>query len=186
MIWPAATAFFLVIDHGYWSNYLVLLGLLLGYGAVITSLGLALATWVGRLGRAIALCVTAYIVFVIGMPLMLVLCLGDRMDPFTTAMALGDPPYGAAFLTMAASESGGRQIVGELTPWDYFRCGFIWLMVCIGVAALLFRVTLATFDRCLGRIPETAALRPSRKPRRSSLSTDELLALVPSASGDEP
>ncbi len=185
VIWPAATAFFLVIDHGYWSNYLVLLCLLLGYGAVITSLGLALATWVGRLGRAIALCVTAYSGFVIGMPLMMVLCLGDRMDPFTTALVLGDPPYGAAFLTLAASASGGSQISGELTLWALFRCGVTWLFVCIGVAALLFRVTLATFDRCLGRIPETGASRPAQ-PRRSSLSPDELLALVPSASGDEP
>ncbi len=185
VIWPAATALFVVLDHGYWGNYLVLLGLVLGYGAVITSLGLALATWVSRLGRAIALCVTAYIGFVIGMPLMLMLCLGDRMDAFTTALVLGDPPYGAAFLTLAASASGGSQIVNELTPWDYFRCGVTWIFVCIGVAASLFRITLATFDRCLGRIPDAAALRPSRKPRRSSLSTDELLALVPSASKNE-
>jgi ABC-type transport system involved in multi-copper enzyme maturation permease subunit len=185
VIWPAATTFFVVIDHGYWGNYLILLGLLLGYGAVITSLGLALATWVGRLGRAIALCVTVYIAFVIGWPMLLVLCNGDRMDPVTTALALGDPPYGAAFLTMAASDRVGRPVVGELPPWEFFRSGVTWLFVCIGVAALLFRITLATFDRCLGRIPETTALRPSRKPRRSSLSTDELLALVPSASGDE-
>ena len=56
-IWPAATTVFLVLDHGHWSNYLVLLGLVLAYGATITSLGLALATWVSRLGRAVALCV---------------------------------------------------------------------------------------------------------------------------------
>ena len=43
---------------GYWAIYIVLLGLVLAYGAAITSLGLALATWVSRLGRAIALCVT--------------------------------------------------------------------------------------------------------------------------------
>jgi ABC-type transport system involved in multi-copper enzyme maturation permease subunit len=186
VIWPAATTLFLVLDHGYWGNYLLLLGLLLGYSAVITSLGLALATWVGRLGRAIALCVTAYFIFVIGWPMLLVLCRGGQMDPVTAMLAIGDPPYGAAFLTMAASASGGRNIPGDLTPWAFFRWGVIWLFVCIGVAALLFRITLATFDRCLGRIPDTTALRPSRKPRRSSLSPDELLVLVPSASGDEP
>ena len=42
----------------------LLLGLVLAYGAAITSLGLAAATWVRRLGRAVALCVTSYVLCV--------------------------------------------------------------------------------------------------------------------------
>ena len=61
VIWPAATAMFLADDRGTWVGYWLFLGLMLAYGAAITSLGLALATWVSRLGRAVALCVTAYV-----------------------------------------------------------------------------------------------------------------------------
>ena len=39
---------------------------LIRYGAVITSLGLALATWVSRLGRVVAICVSTYAMFSIG------------------------------------------------------------------------------------------------------------------------
>ncbi len=57
-IWPAATSIVLAPRRRVLDAYLALLGLVLAYGAAITSLGLALATWVSRLGRAVALCVT--------------------------------------------------------------------------------------------------------------------------------
>jgi ABC-type transport system involved in multi-copper enzyme maturation permease subunit len=185
VIWPAATTLFLVADDGRWSGYLLLLGLLLAYGAAITSLGLAVATWVSRLGRAIALCVTVYVLLVIGFPILLVLCLGDRMDSLGMALILGDPPYGAAFVTMAASSRGTLPAQNTLTPEDLLRCAVIWFLVYSVVAASLFRATLATFDRCLGRIPDDVARPPSSRPRRSSLTPAELLALVPSGSEDE-
>ena len=51
----------------------LLIGSILAYGAVITSLGLAMATRVSRLGRAVALCVSAYVVFSIGWPILVVM-----------------------------------------------------------------------------------------------------------------
>ena len=50
LIWPALTTSFLAIASGNWIQYALLLGLIAAYGAVIASLGLALATWVSRLG----------------------------------------------------------------------------------------------------------------------------------------
>ncbi len=40
--------------------------LILAYGVFITSLGLALATWVPRLGRAVALCVVVDVLITVG------------------------------------------------------------------------------------------------------------------------
>ena len=53
-----------------WLAPLLMLGLILAYAAAITSLGLALATWVPRLGRAVAWSVTAYALAAIGPVLM--------------------------------------------------------------------------------------------------------------------
>ena len=66
MTWPALIAGVLVAASGRWLHYALLLGLILAYGAVLASLGLALATWVSRPGRAVALAVTIYAVFSIG------------------------------------------------------------------------------------------------------------------------
>ena len=66
LIWPAILAGMLVVQSGHWISYLLLLGLIMSYCAVITSLGLVMAIWVSRLGRAVALCVSAYVVFSIG------------------------------------------------------------------------------------------------------------------------
>ena len=66
LFWPAVLSARLLFAGGSLSSYLSLIAVILSYGAVITSLGLALATWVSRLGRAVALCVTAYVGFSIG------------------------------------------------------------------------------------------------------------------------
>ena len=176
-IWPAATTIFLVLDHGHWSNYLVLLGLVLAYGATITSLGLALATWVSRLGRAIALCVTAYVALVIGWPMLLVFGLGNH-DDVILALILGDPLYGSAFVTMAAS-SGPLHLPGDppsksssaggssgswSTPWPRRCCsGPRWP-----------RSTAAWAGS-----PRSAAARPPAGPAGRRRAPAELLALVP-------
>ena len=47
----------------------LVVGEMLSYGAAITSMGLALATWVPRLGRAIAINVVIFVLIAIGWPL---------------------------------------------------------------------------------------------------------------------
>ena len=68
---------------------------------------------------------------------------------------MGSPLYGAAFATMAVGSEarigpGSREGVGIGV--------FLWIVVHGGIAAALFAITVATFDRCLGRVSETSGL----------------------------
>jgi ABC-type transport system involved in multi-copper enzyme maturation permease subunit len=101
LVWPTVVAGLLVATSGRWSSYLALLGLILAYGAVITSLGLALATWVCRLGRAVALCISAYVVFSIGW--LVIVALFFTTDQTSLPLVLGSPPYGILFATASVS-----------------------------------------------------------------------------------
>ena len=49
----------------------LMIGLILAYAAAITSLGLAAATWIPRLGRVITVCVVSYLLISLGWPLFL-------------------------------------------------------------------------------------------------------------------
>jgi ABC-type Na+ efflux pump permease subunit len=183
VIWPAATSPALLAEGGHWSSYLALLGLVLAFGAAIVSLGLALATWVSRLGRAAALCITANIAWMIGWPFVVAVCVGTPAM-LHTGMMLGDPPCGMLFGTFGIA-SAGPPVMPGLPSFDALLLPMIaWIIVIAGFAALLFEMTVATFDHCLGRASEGARPRP-RRPGRSSLSPDELLALVPSGSEGE-
>ena len=154
LIWPAILAGILVVEGGHWISYLLLLGLIMTYCAVITSLGLVMATWVSRLGRAVALSVSAYVVFSIGWVVLIFLLSipGRANDHFMIPMVMGSPFYGTVFATMA------------VTPEPHFPGGastagfgaFIWTVIDCVVALLLFLTALATFDRCLGRVSEVA------------------------------
>ena len=155
-IWPAGTSLFLAYDRGYWAGFGLLLGLVLAYGAAITSMGLAAATWVRRLGRAVALCVTGYVLFVIVWPILVVLVAGRVSENTITAMMMGDPPYGAFVGTMAASASS-FPTGGDLRRDDLYLGMFVWIAAHIAVAGFLYLATLATFDRCLGACPRTAS-----------------------------
>jgi ABC-type transport system involved in multi-copper enzyme maturation permease subunit len=186
-IWPAAMVIVPAVKSGNWKPLLALLGLVLASGAAITSLGLALATWVSRVGRAVALCVAAYVVFVIGWPFLvfLVLSATGGSDYLGFLFMMGDPPFGAGMMAVAASEAG-VPIAGGSTFDDLLAGAILWIAAYIGATVFLNRMTLSTFDRCLGRIPDDGLRPPSRPRGRSSLSAAELLALVPSSAEDEP
>ena len=67
-IWVAAGAA-MVTDGG--IGLVLMIGLILAYAAAITSLGLAVATWIPRLGRVITMSVMAYVLVALGWPLVL-------------------------------------------------------------------------------------------------------------------
>ncbi len=72
---------------------------------------------------------------------------------------------------------------GWFTATDAILWAGFWIAAYLAAAGLVFLATLATFDGCLGRIPDDGARPPLRRPGKSTLSNDELLALVPSSSG---
>jgi ABC-type transport system involved in multi-copper enzyme maturation permease subunit len=129
---------------GCWGASL-LVGLVLAYGAATTSLGLALSTWVARPGRALALGVLFFVLVTVGpfLPLLLL-----RWGPGGESLASASPFFGMGELTDVLGRHGGpggNEL--EILGWDV-----VWLLIYLGTAVALLVLTLATFDRCLGRV----------------------------------
>jgi hypothetical protein len=118
----------------------MVLGLILAYGAAITSLGLALATWVRRLGRAVALSVGIYALVTVGG---FFLCfVGMVPDGILAECAMGSPFYGPVYPLDDWEDSHN-------TSGPVFA--LVWAVFYAASAAILLLSTLATFDRCMGR-----------------------------------
>ena len=89
--------------------------------------------------------------------------------PVLVPAIMGSPLYGTVFGTMACRTR-------RPTPsWRSERVAIgacFWIVIDSAVALLLFLATLATFDRCLGRVSETAdtsAPRSGKRKRRDRL-----------------
>jgi hypothetical protein len=165
-IWVAAGGA-MVTDRG--IALVLMIGLILAYSAAITSLGLALATWIPRLGRVITASVLAYVVVALGWPLLLQVLPGlpafgmnpDQMQSTWDGLSLASPFFGIYATTEWAARwwSGtGLIVTGGFGPslahddafWPLF-----WIAVYSAIAWILAFATVRTFDRCLGRIPES-------------------------------
>ena len=158
ILWPAILGGILLWDGGSWFAYFLLIGLILAYCMAIASLGLALATWVSRLGRAVAICVGIVVGFSVGWLILIVsVCSRDYLG---IPLVMGSPLYGTA----AATSAVGANLQGHMGPDGRYTLvgAIIWIVLHGGAAALLFGVTIATFDHCMGRISETSAPRSPR------------------------
>jgi ABC-type transport system involved in multi-copper enzyme maturation permease subunit len=152
------------------------LAMLLAQGAVIASVGLALATWIHRLGRAIAVSVASYSFFAFGWLVLLEMeivtaalsWLGffrpddHNAEQFVAQLAAIACPLGGqlcpfAFTFIAPGESRDAVYLGET----------VMLLGTILIALVILALTLATFDRCLGR-PSERPRRAPQPPRRST------------------
>jgi ABC-type transport system involved in multi-copper enzyme maturation permease subunit len=128
-----------------------MLGLVLGYGAVITSLGLGLATWIKQPSRALTMSVTIYVLVSISwLPIAM---LSERLGFTGSCLALASPFFMVRELTNAALYHRG-----EMDVWDAWAA--LWTAAYPWVAACLFLMTLKTFDRCLGRLKESRKALP--------------------------
>jgi ABC-type transport system involved in multi-copper enzyme maturation permease subunit len=155
---PFLTTLFLAWESGGWVAYVNYLGLLLAYSALIVSLGLGLATWQHRLERAIALCVAAYVILSIGWPfLLLPLTAGMRpSENLIAPLLMATPLFGTLFGTLAvAADSHNLRGMLPGSPAAVWIGCYVWIAIDGAAAAWLYAVTRATFDRCLGRMPES-------------------------------
>ncbi|WP_406696231.1 hypothetical protein V5E97_35110 [Singulisphaera sp. Ch08] len=110
-------------------------------GAVITGLGLAMATWCARLGRAVALTVSAYVVVAVGCLFIGMLFQSQHSGE---GLMMASPFYFAGVLAAdICGPGGGRQHL----EWAVF-----WIVVYSMADLGLLGATLATFNRCLGRV----------------------------------
>jgi hypothetical protein len=125
-------------------------------GAAITGLGLAMATWCARLGRAVALTVSVYVLVAVGWMFM---GAWFRRGPDGEGLMMASPFFFAGELAAdICSPGSGRQHI----EWAVF-----WTVI-YGMAALMFLgATLASFNRCLGRVEAGLPLTRRRMRREA-------------------
>jgi ABC-type transport system involved in multi-copper enzyme maturation permease subunit len=132
-------------------------GLVVTYGAAVTSLGLASATWFARPVQALAVAVVPYLIAAAGPVLFLLMTM--MHSDFVDAVASGSPWYGPGLLTFHSTQAGVHQrdftvVIGELVWMGAYGYG----------AVLLLLVVIASFDRCVGRF--SGGIRRLPPPRR--------------------
>jgi ABC-type transport system involved in multi-copper enzyme maturation permease subunit len=145
-------------------------------GALIASVGLALATWLRRSGRAVATSVVLYFVVGIGWNFLFDfgviswfgsagINLFERHSWVISALtSLGPIDGPVAPVTQMMHRSG--------SPFRLIWLGYSLACVAkIAFAAGIFWLTVKTFDRCMGRVPEKGERRGAKTPIATTIST---------------
>ncbi|MGE3817958.1 MAG: hypothetical protein AB7I30_00845 [Isosphaeraceae bacterium] len=155
---PGLATAFIAWRHGHWVGVLLVVGLVAAYGAALTSLGLALATWVPRLSRAIGLSVTAHVGITIGWVIFAFLIRNGSPGITGAGLASFSPFLGVMLPSVEMQTTGpSRSDWNEVVGWLTF-----WILVDAALAAFLLKAVLVTFNRCLGRMDEVS--RPIAAP----------------------
>jgi hypothetical protein len=152
----------------------LVVGLVVAYGAALTSLGLALATWVPRLGRAVGLCVAAHVGVTVGW-VVFVAILTPRAPGLTgPGLASFSPFLGVMLPTLEMQMTRPvRSQWDEVVGWVAF-----WTVADAALAAVLLKAVLVTFNRCLGRVNEVSASYAAlaRRPSRGAWRVEALVS----------
>jgi len=149
LILPSLLTFALAFHTGQLWGVALMAALILAYGAAITSLGLALATWMPWLGRAVGTTVGLYTIMCLGWVPLSFIIFGDGPGNDGAGVAAGSPLMGVGiYSSLLAEVEPGHEFVGQ-TAWTIF-----WAIAYSGVALALLLATLGTFNRCLGRIDD--------------------------------
>jgi ABC-type transport system involved in multi-copper enzyme maturation permease subunit len=156
--WLAVLPVFLVVPlmDGPWGllGVLLLLGVVLIYGASLTSLGLALATWIRRPVPALVLAVVLYVLLTVGWVYLVLVLFG--ISPRVEGIASASPFFAAGGSTALADRHTMMPNNFEYGCWVGF-----WLGIHLLTALVLLALTLRTFNRCVGRVGNRA--RPRRR-----------------------
>ncbi|MFO0952862.1 MAG: ABC transporter permease subunit [Isosphaeraceae bacterium] len=145
----------------------------LSHGAIVAGVGLLLATWIRKPGRAMAVSVGLYVFTTVGTLVLLEMGLFDLVLQ-GVMLALGVTSFNgqrdsfATFAVFDFTPLGGVEVPMRLIRdsfsmkreswWPMLAAGRLFTLL---MAAVPFLLTLAAFDRCLGRVPE----RPRRAPK---------------------
>lgn len=142
LILPVVLTTALSFHTGHYWGVALMAALILAYGAAITSLGLALATWIPRMGHAAALTVGLYTFMSIAWMIPLTFSVFHGIG-----IAVGSPPRGVGIYSALLAGDRPQREFGSPSLWTLF-----WTIAYGGVALALLLATLGTFNRCLGRI----------------------------------
>lgn len=155
VVLPVLLAGTLTIDHGRWGKVFSLAAEIVAYGAFTTSVGLAVATWVPRLGRAVALSVVINVIMTVGTFFLMIMFFAN--GPPDEMLFAFSPFGGPAILTLDAVANRALDRANHevaAVPFG-FLLTFAWenlaVFLYLTAAALLYAATLLTFNRCLGR-----------------------------------
>ena len=141
----------------------LVVGTVLAHGALITSVGVALAVWIKRQSRAIAFSVGWFVLVTAVLPIVL------------TVMMSGGPGRTQTFLLLSPVAICGNLVTVLTQRTQAFLNGTLWggtfwaIELSVLSAGLLL-LTIRTFDGCFDRIPE--------QPRRISGRTLVILILT--------
>ena len=147
--------------------------LLLAQGAAVTSVGLALATWIRRVGRAVAVSVSCCAVFAFGWIILFEIG-SEALYGFLPSSDRATAAFVIEILATACPV-GGQVLTFTTSSWPpaqsrvaFYIGQVIVLLATIGFALVVLALTLITFDRCVGRVSERPRRVP-RPPRRAAL-----------------
>jgi ABC-type transport system involved in multi-copper enzyme maturation permease subunit len=145
-----------------WLCVPLMVGLVLCYGAAVTSFGLACATWIRRPGRAIAVSVIAYALVTVGW----IAILAAVMNHSETLehLMIASPFFGPGELAAECASTYQRSANGLPKCFD---STVAWAVAYAVMAGLLYLAVLASFNRCLGRMAENRFFAPPRRFDRS-------------------
>lgn len=124
----------------------LLAGLVLAYGAVVTSVGLASAVREVRIGRAIALSVTLYLIAALIYPFAMILLF--RAGPEDVVLLWPSPLFG---VFMQLERATGLRTDDPV--YNILRMAMLTTFTLL-LARVLRGYTIRSFDRRLGRVPD--------------------------------
>jgi ABC-type transport system involved in multi-copper enzyme maturation permease subunit len=149
---PVLIAAALATHTGFALAPVLIGGLVVAYGAAITSLGLALATWLPRMDRAIGLTAGLYIVVLVGAIPVGTKFVGHGPNATGAGFAAASPFWGVGFSNaIFGGTSGPGHDIGGHAAWLV-----LWIVAYGLVAFGLLLATLKTFNRCLGRLDDSS------------------------------
>jgi ABC-type transport system involved in multi-copper enzyme maturation permease subunit len=147
-----------------WVSLLMIV-YVLSVGAAITSLGIAMAISFSRLGRAVAVTVTLYVLVAAGWFALVMMAVGGRGE---RNLGMGSPFFWAGEMAFEVTNRSGDVPIGWAIVWTVF-----WVVVGLS----LLRFSFGHFERRLGRIEQPAALL-ARSSRRVPVLTKLYLAVT--------
>jgi ABC-type transport system involved in multi-copper enzyme maturation permease subunit len=142
-ILPLLNVALLAIGTGRWQALGLMFAAVFAYGAWVTSLGLLLATWIKRLGLAVAASAAIYSLVTAGWLALVAILARNGRDTFEK-LGCASPFFGPGELAYETAKNYDDSIrcYGALSFWAVFYCL---------LAAVLYWLTLLTFNRCFGR-----------------------------------
>jgi ABC-type Na+ efflux pump permease subunit len=125
----------------------LMIATVLVHGAAITSLGLALATWIPKQGRAVALCVAAYVIVCVGWIVLIMAVFSRGTGRLAEGLAMLSPVFASGCLYEGL-------VLGQPHSYEIRIWASFWVIVVGASAVILLVSTYLSFDDCLGRISD--------------------------------